>query len=95
MVQDIKELIWAGIVKECFLMFMRLDLIFERICGIEDFIYIPLGKILRKLFSLKRETYYKEVLHEIEDRILSSFHPTQYSPYLSLIFLHSAYQHLA
>lgn len=34
MVQDIKELMWAGIVKECFLTVMRLDLIPERICGI-------------------------------------------------------------
>lgn len=34
MLQDIKELMWAAIVKECFLRNMRLDLILERICGI-------------------------------------------------------------
>lgn len=96
MAQDIKKLVWIGIVKECFLVVMRLDLILERICGIQDFIYIPLRKILRKLFfPYKREhivKYYMKL--KIEYDPLST-PPNIYPPFLSLLFLHSSYQHLA
>ena len=70
-VQDIKELMLARIDKECFLVVMILDLVFED-SKIQDFTYIPFRRILRKPSSLEKGTYYKEVVHKLEGRIPSS-----------------------
>lgn len=76
-------------------MAMRLDLDLERLRGVQNFIYIPSGRILRKPSSLEKGIYCKEV----DMKFKVEFHPSPtppniYPPLLSLIFLYSLYQHL-
>lgn len=81
MVQDIKELTLAGIGKECFMMIMILDLIFEGSIRYTILFIFLFWRILRKSSSLEEGTYFKEVVHKLECRIPSSppIPPTIYS----------------
>lgn len=90
MVQDLEEFLWAGLVKESFLMVMKLKLIFERMCVNRIYLY-SFGRILRKTFPRKGYILYRGSIWNWSWNSISA-HPMPPSicpSLLCLIFCHS------